>query len=78
MTFFDAAVTHRITAEARQRDFRRTAVAALRVVLTAIAAVLYGLGWTAAKTLAAAWFIAAWTGAAIKVGWQEARAADRT
>jgi hypothetical protein len=78
VTFFDAAVTHRITAEARQRDFRRTAAVVLRATLTAVAAVLYGLGWTVAKTLAGVWFVAAWCGTAVKVGWQEARATDRT
>lgn len=78
MTLFNPAVTYRITAEARNRDFRSVAAAALRAVLTAVAAVLYGLGWTVAKTLAVAWFTAAWCGTAVKVGWQEARAADRT
>lgn len=78
MTFFDPAVTHRITTEARRHEFRRTALAALRAVLTAIAAGLYGLGWVTAKTFAGIWFIAAWCGTAVKVGWQEARATDRT
>ncbi len=78
MTLFDPAVTHRITAEARQRDFRRTAVVVLRAALTAIAATLYGLGWATAKVLSGLWFIAVWAGAAVKVGWQGARAADRT
>lgn len=43
-----------------------------RVVLTAVAAVLYGLGWMAAKALhGAVW---AWT--AVRVGWVEARAVE--
>jgi hypothetical protein len=71
LTFLDHALAERITAEARRHDARRT-------VLTAVAAALYGIGWTAFKALAGLWFIAAWVGAAVKVGWQEARATDRT
>ncbi len=71
MTFFDQVLTERITAEARETHFWRT-------VLTVIAGLLFGLGWVAYKTLAGLWFIAAWVGAAVKVGWQEARTADRT
>lgn len=76
MTFFDQVLTDRITAEARQQDFRRTALTFLRALLTGIAATLYALGWITFKTLAGLWFIAAWIGAAVKVGWQEARAGD--
>lgn len=71
MTFFDQVLTERITAEARETHFWRT-------VLTVIAGLLFGLGWVTYKTLAGLWFIAAWVGAAVKVGWQEARTADRT
>lgn len=78
LTFFDQVMTERITAEARQVQFRRTTLAVLRAVLTAVAAVLYSLGWAAFKTLAGLWFVAAWVGTAVKVGWQEARATDRT
>jgi len=73
VTFFDQTVTDRITADARQINFRHTALAALRALLTAIAAVLYAVGWITFKTLAGLWFAAAWVGAAVKVGWQEAR-----
>ena len=52
-----------------------------RMLLTAIAAVLFGAGWLAFKTravvrLAAAWCSAAaiWCGAAAIEGWQSARA----
>lgn len=76
MTVYD--LTGRITVEARRHDFRRTALAAVRAVLTAIAAVLYAAGWVAFKTLAGLWLAAVWVGAAVKVGWQEARAAERT
>ena len=78
MTIFDPAVTQRITAEAREKQAGRTALAVLRAVLTALAAVLYAAGWIAFKTLAGLWFAAAWIGTAVKVGWQEARNTDRT
>lgn len=44
------------------------------VVLTVIAAVLYGVGWLVAKAFGVVWLAAAWCGVAVKVGWQEARA----
>lgn len=70
MTFFDEALTQRITAEARETHFWRTA-------LTVVAGLLFGLGWITYKTFAALWFAAAWSGAAVKVGWQEARSGAR-
>lgn len=70
MTFFDEVLTQRITAEARETHFWRT-------VLTVIAGLLFGIGWVSYKALAGLWFVAAWCGAAVKVGWQEARATDR-
>jgi hypothetical protein len=62
VTFFDQVMTERITREA----------------LTVIAGLLFGIGWVAYKALAAIWFVLAWCAAAVKVGWREARAADRT
>lgn len=59
----------RITAEARDVQFWRT-------VLTAIAGVLYGLGWLAGRTFTLLWRAVAWVGVAVKVGWQDARAAE--
>lgn len=44
-----------------------------RAVLTVIAAVLFGLGWVAAKTSRAVWPALAWTGTALAIGWDEAR-----
>jgi hypothetical protein len=40
-----------------------------RALLTIIAAVFYVVGWVAAKVVGAV----AWSAAAVKVGWQEAR-----
>jgi hypothetical protein len=47
------------------------------VVLTVIAAVLFGLGWVSFKTFAGAWFVLAWCGSAVIEGWQSARAEQR-
>lgn len=60
----------RISAQAREVHFWRT-------VLTLIAAVLYGLGWTAAKVLGALWLALTWSATAVRVGWQEARTPGR-
>lgn len=48
-----------------------------RVVLTVIAAVLFGLGWAAFKAVAVSWLVIAWCGSAVVEGWQSARAAQR-
>ena len=60
----------KITAEARQIHFGRT-------VLTAIAGVLFSIGWTfgmIVKAVRGVWMVfVAWPYAAIKVGWKEAR-----
>jgi len=44
-----------------------------RTILTVIAGLLYGLGWLLAKGLGGLWFLVAWIGAAVKVGWNDAR-----
>lgn len=56
----------RITEEARQVRFGVT-------VLTVIAGLLYALGWIVAKAFTGAWFVLAWLGTAMKVGWKDAR-----
>jgi len=62
----DRVPVDRITVEARQVRVGRT-------VLTMIAAVLYGIGWAAAKLLGSLWLALAWSGTAVKIGWTEAR-----
>ena len=57
-----------ITAQARQVRFSRT-------LLTVIAALLFGLGWLVAKAFGVLWLAVAWSATAVKVGWQEGRAA---
>jgi len=56
----------RITAQARQVRFWRT-------VLTVLAGLLFGVGWLVAKAFGVMWLAVAWSAAAVKVGWQEAR-----
>jgi hypothetical protein len=63
---FETIPLDRITVEAREIHFGRT-------LLTVIAALLYGIGWTLAKTFTVLWFTAAWIATAVKVGWQEGR-----
>lgn len=57
----------RITAEARQANFGRA-------VLTVIAAVLFSVGWVAARAVGVVWVAAAWCAVAVRVGWNAARA----
>jgi len=49
----------------------------LRFVLTVLAGLLFGLGWVAAKTVAAVvagtWLAGAWVSAAVLLGWRSAR-----
>ena len=59
----------RITAHARAATFGRT-------ILTVIAGLLYGIGWLVAKGLGGLWFVVAWMGAAVMVGWNDARGND--
>jgi hypothetical protein len=59
-----------ITRQAREVHFRRTA-------LTVIAAVLFGLGWLAAKLLTGAWLALAWSVVAVREGWREGRRVSR-
>lgn len=61
-----SALTARITTEARDVRFGRTA-------LTLIAAVLFAVGWIAGKVLGGIWLALAWSATAVKVGWVEAR-----
>jgi len=56
----------RITAEARQVDVVRT-------LLTILAALLFAIGWLAARTLGVLWISLAWSATAVKVGWVEGR-----
>lgn len=66
VTWAERVPVARISAEAQQVKFWRTA-------LTVVAAVLFGLGWLAFKAFAVAWLAAAWSAVAVREGWREAR-----
>lgn len=68
MAVLDRVPVGDITAEARAMSFVRT-------LLTFIGAVLYCAGWLVAKAFTGSWFVIAWCAAAVKVGWDDARAA---
>ncbi len=62
----DEVPMSRIAEQARAATFGRT-------ILTVIAGLLYVLGWLVAKGIGGLWFAVAWIGAAIHVGWTDAR-----
>lgn len=55
----------RISAEARRIEFGRA-------VLTALAGILWAVGWTARKTFVVAWLVITWSWTAVRLGWQDA------
>ena len=65
-TVLDRVPVDRITAEAREIDLART-------ILSVLAAVLFVIGWLAGKTVGLVLGVVAWSFAAVKVGWQDAR-----
>jgi len=64
--FLDGETVDRISAEARSIHFGRS-------LLVVLASLLFAVGWVVAKVFAVGWLVAAWTFAAVKVGWQEGR-----
>jgi hypothetical protein len=60
----------RIDEQARRVEFIRTA-------LTVLAGLLWLIGWAAGKSLGALWLALAWSAAAVRVGWSDARAPRR-
>jgi hypothetical protein len=61
-----AALADRVSVEAKQVDVGR-------LLVTVIAAVLWSVGWTAAKVVTAFARAVGWSVAAIRVGWREGR-----
>jgi hypothetical protein len=57
----------RINREAREVHFGR-------VLLTVIAAVLFGVGWIVAKTFTVVWLGCAWSATAVRIGFEAGRA----
>lgn len=62
----DRVPVDRISVEARDIHLGRT-------LLTIVALVLWGIGWVAGKALVVVWAAVAWSAAAVKVGWADAR-----
>jgi hypothetical protein len=62
----DRVPVERISREARQIQFRR-------VLLTLFAGLFFAVGWSVAKMFGVLWLAVAWSAAAVKVGWQDAR-----
>lgn len=60
----------RITEQAKQVKFHLT-------LLAVVAGVLYGIGWLVAKAFTVVWFVIAWCGVAVKIGWVDARKGGR-
>ena len=60
------AVTDQVRAEARKLD-------PLKVLLTLLMVVPFVVGWLAAQTVRAFWFVAAFAWTAVIVGWRTAR-----
>lgn len=66
MAVLDRIPMERIGVEARDMHPAAT-------LLTLIAALLYAVGWAAAKVLGVIWLGLCWCAAAVKVGWSESR-----
>ena len=69
-TLLDRVPVDEITARAREVKPGRT-------VLTLIAAVLFGMGWVAARVFAVLWLAFTWSWAAVSVGWAAAHGPSR-
>lgn len=70
MAALERVPVERITAEAREIRIGQT-------LLTLLAGLFYVIGWTVAKVVNVVWFAAAWSFTAVKVGWNEGRAAPQ-
>lgn len=66
MAVLERVPVDRITDKAREIRFSRS-------VVVALCGLLYALGWIAAKAFGLLWFSAVWVGAAVVVGWTDAR-----
>jgi hypothetical protein len=65
-TVLERVPVARINAEAHEVDIPRAA-------LTLVAAVLFAVGWLSGKTVGLVFAALAWSFAAVKVGWSDAR-----
>ena len=48
-----------------------------RAVLTVVAAVLFGLGWVAARVVSVLWLAVMWSGVAVREGWRASHGPSR-
>lgn len=81
MTVIDvvpAETTARITAQAHEWRPGVAALAVLRGLLSVVAWLLIGAGKAAYWLFAGVWLAVTWSAAAVKVGWEDARAARRS
>ena len=69
-TWLDTIPVDEITGQAKAAKPGRTA-------LTVVAAVLFGLGWCAARLFAVLWLAVTWAFTAVRVGWQAAHGPSR-
>jgi hypothetical protein len=60
----DRVPVEEISERARQASFGRT-------VLTVLAGLLFGLGWTVARLFRVAWTAVVWCAVAVQVGWRD-------
>lgn len=65
-TMLDRVPVQRITTEAREVHFRRTA-------LTLLAGLFWSLGWSVGKAFTAVWLALAFVAVAVRIGWSDAR-----
>ena len=49
-----------------------------RAALTVVAAVLFGIGWIAARVFAVVWLAAMWCGVAVREGWRASHGPSRS
>jgi hypothetical protein len=69
-TLLDRVPVDDITAQAH-------AVRPGRTVLTVVAAVLFGVGWVAARVFAILWLSVMWSGVAVREGWRASHGPSR-
>jgi hypothetical protein len=61
----------RISDQARQIEFRRA-------FLTALASMLYAVGWITRKVFVVLWLALTWSWVAVRAGWRDAAPTPRT
>lgn len=71
MAFLDEVMVEQISADARTVD-------PARVLLTAVAAVFFALGWVAAKVFGGVWLALVWSALAVRAGWREGGRSTRS